>query len=40
MAATEYEALTGGPCDRHVLEANTSKGVEYAETNGSYSKHG
>jgi hypothetical protein len=39
MAAMEHEVLTGGPCDRHVLEANTGKGVEDAETNGSSSRH-
>ena len=39
MAATEYDAYTRGASDRHVLEANTGKGVEGAETNGSCSRH-
>ena len=40
MAATEYDAYTGGASDRHVLEANTGKGVEDADTNGSSSRAG
>ena len=39
MAATEHKAVTGGASDLHVLEVNTGKGVEDAETNGSCSRH-
>ena len=33
------EAVAGGAYDRHDLEANTGKGVEEAETNGSCCRH-
>ena len=39
MASTEHEAVTGGASDLHVLEGNTGKGLEDAETNGSCSRH-